>query len=230
MRRAILGICFLIFTTLVGVFGYSYSEKPFDVLISPNEKYKVELYGNKQRPWFFANTVTAKIFESGKYLASDEIHYGDWMDSSFDLTYQNYIWVEDNILSFRGTQNHQVAGGENGDSLLISNRSEKQIRLLKIRFGVNLFLIFDLPPNSSQRVYINHSKAPEDIYAEGKFSDGNKIASEGVIFTEASKRRIDGLFKYCVSVENGKVLINSSQIEGNKTFPNVVIPKSETCN
>jgi hypothetical protein len=229
MKKAALGIIFLLLTTIIGVIGHSYFEKPFEILISPNGKYKVELYGDKRRPWFFTNTVSAKIFDGQKLLAEQELHHGDWMDNSFESLYQKNVWVDDNIISFRGIQNHKVANVENGDSLVIKNNTEREIRFLELAFSVNKFLVINLPPHSSQTIFVNHSKANEYIFATGEFSDGQKITFKGVNFAEKSKKNSSQLFKYCASIENNTILINSIQIEGFETNPEIIIPKAEKC-
>jgi len=229
MKKAALGIAFLLWTTIIGVIGYSYVEKPFEILISPNGRYKVELYGDKRRPWFFTNTVSAKIFDGQRFLSETDLHSGDWMDSSFESIYKKYVWVDDNIISFRGIQNQQIANEQNGDSLVISNNTEREIRFVELAFSVNRFIVINLPPHSSQTIYVNHSKANEYIFAMGEFSDGQKINLKGVNFAEKSKKNINELFKYCASIENNTILINSVQIEGYKTNPLTIIPRAEKC-
>ncbi len=217
----------LISTTIVGFIAYSLIKKPFDVLVSSNGRYKVELYEDRQL--FFVSTVNAKIFDNEKLLAEDKLYTGDLLDGSFTSIYQKYVWVDDNIITFRGIENHQVANDRNGDSLVISNNTEREIRLLKIDFSINMFLVVNLAPHSHQTVYVNHSKALEWISARGEFSDGQKISFKGVNFTEKSKNNLNELFKYCVSIEEDKFLINSLQIEGYEDNPKIIIPKAKKC-
>ncbi|MCA1622871.1 MAG: hypothetical protein LC768_11365 [Acidobacteria bacterium] len=231
MKKFIVGFLFLLVTTVSGILAFNFFEMPSDVFVSPSGKYRVELYGNKERPWlpFSENPMTAKVYSNGEMLASPTIHTSYWLENSFEQKYQKYIWTDDKILSFRRIQNHEVANDKNGDSLLISNKTDRDIRFLKIVFSVNMFLVFELAPHSSQTVYINHSKAPEYIYAMGEFTNGEKIRFKGVNFPEQAKKGKTELFKYCASVENNGVSINSIQIEGYETNPKVIVPIVGNC-
>ncbi len=231
MKKIIIGFLFLLITTVSGILAFNFFEKPSDVFVSPSGKYKIELYGNKERPWlpFSENPMTAEVYSNGEMLTSTTIHTSYWLENSFEQYYQKYIWTDDNILSFRGIQNHEVANDKNGDSLLISNKTDREMRFLRISFSVNMFLVLELAPHSSQTVYVNHSKAPQYIYASSEFADGEKIKFKAVNFPEQAKKGKTGLFKYCASVENNEVSINSVQIEGYVTDPKIIIPKVENC-
>lgn len=230
MKKNLIGFLFLLVTTVSGILVFNFFEKPTDVFVSPSGKYKIELYGNKERPWlpFSENPMNAKVYSNGEMLASPTIHTSYWLENSFEQYYQKYFWTDENILSFRGIQNHEVANDKNGDSLSISNKTDRDIRFLKIYFSVNMFLVLELVPHSSQAVYINNSKGPQYIYAMGEFADGEKIKFKGVNFPEQKKGKTE-LYDYCVSVENNKVLINSVQIEGYETDPKISVPKVENC-
>lgn len=196
-------------TVVVGVIAFGFLEKPTDVFVSPNGKYIVELFGNKERPWlpFSANSITSKIYSDNKPFASTNIHTSYWMESSFVQYYQKHVWVADNILSFRGLQNHTVATEENGDSLQIVNKTSSKIRFLKIKYSIVEFLILDFEQYSSQAVFTNHSEGPEYITVEGEFMNGKKIEWKGVNFSEDSKKAKDGLLKYVVTIAENEVLI-----------------------
>lgn len=223
MKKFAIGFALLILTTFAGISGFSLLEQPNDVFVSPSGKYRVELYGNKERPWlpFSENPITAKIYSSGEMLDSTTIHTSYWLENSFEQYYQKYVWTDDNILSFRGSGNHKVANDTNGDLLKISNKTDREIRFLKVSFSINMFLVLELAPHSEQIVYVNHSTANESIYAEGEFADGEKLNDKSVTFSEQAKKGKTELFKYCVSVENSGVSINSFQIEGYETNPKV---------
>ncbi len=231
MKKIIIGFLFLLLTSISGIFAFKFFEMPTDVFVSPNGKYKIELYGNKERPWlpFSENPMTARIYSNGEMFTSTTIHTTYWLESSFEQYYQKYVWTDDDIFSFRGIQNHEIATEKNGDSLLVNNKSDQKIRFLKIGFSVNKFLILDLEPHSSRTVYVNSLKGPEYIHAEGVFEDGRKIAWRSVNFSEKAKKGKTELFKYCASVENSKVSINSVQVEGYETDPKVIVPKVENC-
>lgn len=71
MKKFTIGVSLLVFTLAVGIFSYNSFEQPIDTFISPNGKYKVELYGDKRRPWWFTNIVSAKIYSSDEFLISN---------------------------------------------------------------------------------------------------------------------------------------------------------------
>jgi hypothetical protein len=74
MKKFAVGFFLLSITLIIGVFSFDLLQKPADVFISPNGKYKVKLYGYKQRPWFFANIITANIFSGEQMMSSEGLH------------------------------------------------------------------------------------------------------------------------------------------------------------
>ncbi len=232
VKKITIGFLFLLITTVGGILAFDFLQMPTDVFVSPNGKYKVELYGNKERAWlpFFENPITAKVFSNNEALISTTVHTSYWLENSFEQYYQKYVWVDDNILSFRGVQNHEIANDKNGDSLLITNKTERDIRFLNIGFSVNKFLVIELVAGASQRIYINHSKSQRYIYGTGEFADGGEIEFEGVNFPEKSIQGTDALLKYCATVENDKLSINSRLMEGYKMDPKIIIiSKTANC-
>jgi hypothetical protein len=229
MKRFFVGIVLLILTLFIGIVGYDFLQKPTDTLISPTGKYKVKLYGDKSRPWFFENTLDAMVLKNEQTLVEDQIHYGDWLDNSFESLYQKSIWIDDNTLSFRGAENQNIPNADAADSLTVVNKTDKEIKFLKVRFSLNMFLIFELPPHSMKTLYINHSKASDYINVAGEFTNGEPIKYRGVNFFDDEKDKQGGLFNYCASVGDDKVLINGIQVEGYETYPGIVIPKVKNC-
>lgn len=69
---------------------------------SPNQKYTVELTGDKGRGGFLIYSVVKyNILVDGKPLTRDRLaHYGDFMDISFELAYPEHAWIDDKTLRF----------------------------------------------------------------------------------------------------------------------------------
>ena len=190
MKKFVFGFFILLATLIIGIWSFNSLERPIDTFISPNGKYKVELYGDKRRPWFFTNIVTAKMYSSDKLFASDQLHSGDGFDVSFESAYEENFWTDNNVLSFRGIKNHQLDKNNNAYLLLVTNRTERNIRYLKAKLSRNLFLIFDLEPHSSRTFSVNHSidqELEQYIYAVGEFENNEKIKLTGRRFSEESK-------------------------------------------
>jgi hypothetical protein len=221
-------ICFCL-VTVANFFVVSFFkkfDKPTDVYISPNNKYKVELWEDKTQPFlpFETNIVTAKMVVADKYEYSTPIHYADWMDTSFDKTYFYFDWEKENILRIGNTKLVSE-----GDSVTVTNNSSKKIRFLRFGYALNEYLVFELEPKSKITVYNRYSTGDEYIYVDGEFEDGGKIPTNNVNFSEKAKRGVKNLFQFCISIDNTKSLINSTEIEGYQTDPKVIIPKVENC-
>jgi hypothetical protein len=204
MKKIIIGFALLILTTIAGIWAFSLLQKPIDIFVSPSGKYKVELYGDKRRPWFFANTVTAKMLAHEKVLASEQIHYGDALDVSFESAYKFIDWENNNVLRFGFKE--KVADNH-ADTLTIINNSSQKLKYLVAIFSRSKYLIFELNSASSQLLTENYSTHNNDIYIGGVFEDGEKIESKGANFPEQSEEEKTDLFKYYASVENNKVSI-----------------------
>lgn len=200
MRKFIVGVFALIASTFAGTWTFSLLEKPVDVFISPDGKNKAELFGNKNRPWFFRNTVTAKIYSDNKLLALEGIHYGDSSDVSFESAYKFIDWQNNNVLRFGYEENNPQ---KDIDKLTIFNKSPKNLQYMLIRFFRDKYLIFDLKAGESQVLTKKRSAEIADYYVLGKLENGEKIESS-VSLTYSNKSTADNPFQFCVSVEEGK--------------------------
>jgi len=154
---------------------------------------------------------------------------GGFMDSSFDLTYQKFRWHSERIFGMHGVQNHDPATAENGDSLTITNRSSKKASYLNVGFGINRFLILDLEPGDSHTVYTNHSMAPEWITGSAVLADGMEVRNSGINFFESAKKNNERLFRYCLTVNDTRLEINSIDVEGENLNPSRKTPRLEAC-
>ena len=170
---------------------------------SPNQKYMVELTGDKGRGGLlFYSTVKYNIVVDGKVLTKDRVvHYGDAMDISFELAYPEHAWIDANTLRFWSNRHRRE---DNLDTLLLSNNTDKAIKFLRIKTD-DLFFLFDLQPRSELKVSITHRSEGKGFSVEGQFEDGSLI-DYGIGFLENGSRK--GL-EYCMTIDYRTVTINS---------------------
>lgn len=222
----------LFLTFLVGLLVIRYFEEPIDVFVSPNGKYRIELYGDKERPWlpFYENSVKADVVSNGVRNRGLHIHTGDWMDSSFDLTYQKFRWHNERVLGFHGVGNHEPVASDFGDSLTLLNNTAKRIAYLNVTFGVNRFLVFDLEPGENQELFVVHGMHHQYIYVAGEFENGLHVKGAGLNFTEKAKKQRKGLFRYCATVVGESVVVNGIGIDGTSSSPKeIIVPAVSEC-
>lgn len=200
MKKVAVGFLFLLITIAGGIAAFNFLQKPTDVFVAPNGKHKVELYGDKRRPWFFTNIITAKMFADEKFLASEKIHSGDALDISFESAYKFIGWQNDDVLRFGYEDKNAV---KNVDKLTIYNNSSKEPQYVYIRFSEDKYLIFQLKPKTSQVLTKPHSTAIADIYVGGKFEADEKVES-GASFPYTEKSKAEKPFQFCVSLEDGE--------------------------
>ena len=115
---------------------------------SPNRRYTVELTGDKGRGGFIIpSVVNYNLLKDGKaFVVGRWAHSGDAMDISFELAYPKHAWISDNTLRFWRERHWQ--SDRRPDLLLVSNRTVKVVRFLRIRTS-DMFFVFDIPPNST---------------------------------------------------------------------------------
>lgn len=232
MRMKIcLGIFVFVFAFGTGIFTFWHSESATDIFVSPNGTYRIEFWGDKGRASFFSlgNSVNARIFTGQKLVGDTTIHMGDFMDSSFDLTYQKFVWHNEKVFGLHGIRDHDLVTVENGDSLTVTNNSSKEINYLNVTFGVNRFLILNLEPGNSQIVFRNHSMAPEWISGSGQFADGGAISWNGLSFFEEEKKKRERLFRYCLTVNADQLAINSVDLVGENLNPSRITARVHSC-
>lgn len=170
---------------------------------SPNQKYTVELTGDKGRGGFIIfSVVNYNILVDGKLLMKDRLtHYGDSIDISFELAYPEHAWIDDKTLRFWSNRHRRE---DNLDTLLISNNTHKVIKYLQIKTW-DMFFVFDVQPHSSLKLSFTHRSESKGIGAEGVFEDGSVIYY-GVRFPESGSVEPLG---YCMSINYDHVTITS---------------------
>ena len=152
---------------------------------SPNQKYTVELTGDKGRGGFLIfSVVKYNILVNGELLTMDRlVHFGDAMDISFELAYPEHAWIDENTLRFWSNRHRRE---DNLDRLLISNNTDKVIRFLRIK-AWDMFFVFDVQPHSQLKLLFTHRSDGKGISVEGEFDDGSLI-DYGVSFLENGSR------------------------------------------
>ncbi len=170
---------------------------------SPNNKYTVELTGDKGRGGFLIYSVLKyNVLVNGEPLIRDRLlHYGDSMDISFELAYPEHAWMDGNTLRFWSNRHRRE---ENLDTLLISNNTDKVIRFLRIK-AWDMFFVFDVQPRSQLTLQFTHRSEGKGIWVEGEFEDGSLI-EYGVGFPENGSSTPMG---YCMTIDYDHVTINS---------------------
>jgi hypothetical protein len=170
---------------------------------SPNQKYTVELTGDKGRGGFLIYSVVKyNILVDGELLTRDRVaHYGDAMDISFELAYPEHAWIDENTLRFWSNRHRRV---DKLDTLLISNPTDKVISYLRIK-AWDMFFVFDIKPHSQLKLSFTHRSEGKGISVEGEFDDGSLI-DYGVGFLENGSGDPLG---YCMSIDYDRVTITS---------------------
>src|SRR4030095_8174341 len=140
---------------------------------SPNQKYTVELTGDKGRGGFLIYSVVKyDVLVNGEPLIRDRLlHYGDSMDISFELAYPEHAWIDGSTLRFWSNRHRRE---DNLDKLLISNNTDKVIRFLRIK-AWDMFFVFDVHPRSQLKLSFTHRSEGKGISVEGLFDDGALI-------------------------------------------------------
>jgi hypothetical protein len=170
---------------------------------SPNQKYTVELTGDKGRGGFLIYSVVKyNILVNGEPLTRDRIlHRGDAMDISFELAYPEHAWIDENTLRFWSNRHRRE---DNLDTLLISNNTDKVIGFLQLK-AWDMFFVFDVQPRSQLKLSFTHRSEGKGIWVEGEFEDGSLI-DYGVGFLENGSYEALG---YCMTIDYDRVTINS---------------------
>jgi hypothetical protein len=195
----------LVGTLAVGMIIHRWFAKPGVWLssTSPNQKYTVELTGDKGRGGFLIySTVKYNILVDGKPLTRDRLaHYGDFMDISFELAYPEHAWIDEKTLRFWSNRHRRE---DNLDTLLISNNTHKTVRFLRVT-AWDMFFVFDVQPRAQLKLSFTHRSEGKGISVEGEFEDGSLI-DYGVGFLENGSRDPLG---YCMRIDYDRVTINS---------------------
>jgi hypothetical protein len=224
-------IIILLIVLAAGVVTYKWMfESVWLTTSSPNKTYTVELTGDKSRGGFIIPSVVGyRVFKEGQIIAKNSwVHSGDWMDISFELAYPEHAWVSENVLRFWRNP-HKPEEKDKFDILLISNNTDKTIKYLEVK-ARDMFLVFDLQPNSTLRISSTHQSWSGGVWIGGEFEDGRNIEYR-TDFTHRDK--LNKPLRHCLSVNYSYVKMESPQMDGyedNEDSDRLKITKSASCN
>jgi hypothetical protein len=181
LRRKLKFIWVLISLIVISiVLLYIYSRvatlQPFLSTTSPAGVYTVILKGQKERPRFFKSKVTFDAMKNGEPIASDqELHSGDSFDVSFESGYPNYDWIGENALHFYRKDDFNI---ETANNLKIANKTNTEIKYLKVYLSQDKFLLFNIPSSSETELRASASKGDQiGIFTAGEFSTGEDFSA-----------------------------------------------------
>jgi len=178
--------------------------RPWLSSTSPNQKYRIELTGDKGRGGVFSYAVVNyDVIVNGEMLTRDRpLHYGDFMDISFELAYPEHAWIAANTLRFWSPQDRRE---DKLDTLLITNSTEKVIRFLRVK-SWDMFFVFDIQPRSQVKLSFTHRSEGKGISVEGEFDDHSMIDySTGFLESQSRERQ-----RYCTIIDYDHVTIKSA--------------------
>ncbi len=229
MKRIISGMIASILTTGTFACVNPVQSGTFLTTSSPNETYTVEFQGNKYAPTipFVDHETRFNLFKEGQYIVKGGyVDQYDWFDSDFAGMYPEYRWVTESALRIGKDISYSE---KSTDSLIVVNKTSRSIRYLRIVAGDMLF-IFEMPPNSKSWFPVPFLGELPWVTGEGDFSDNQKIKWDGVNFQ--NKDKLKHSLRYCISVENESVRIESPimggyNVNGTNERPNV--QKAESC-
>ncbi|MBX7172419.1 MAG: hypothetical protein K1X72_15740 [Pyrinomonadaceae bacterium] len=230
MKKAIiLGIFIMAF--VLGIIAWLFLEKPkvFFTTTSPTGVYTVELIGDKSRPslpWM-NHKVSFNLYKNDNVMVENGYVYsGDLFDSDFAELFPENKWVNQSVFRVGAgldiTDNNQY-------SMIISNKTNKVIKYLKVGAKENLFFIFEILPNSKIELL-----APLQPYisAIGEFENGQIIKRNGINFI--GKPESISLGKTCITIVEDSIKIENTSSAGytgenNSNHENPDVPKIAQC-
>jgi len=191
---------FVIIWISVVLFDPGVNSTPFFATRSPGGTYTVNFTGQKQRPFFFTNTVNYDVLKNGQlFLPSSHIHSGDALDISFELAYPNHRWLNEDILQL---YREQYFNDGKPDTLVVINRTGQVIKYLKVD-SVDKFLFFDLQPGAEVKLLNSPSRGDYKwLDVDGEFNDGRRIGRAEDL---SDDNKLDGPFTYYVYVNESGV-------------------------
>ncbi|MBK6590534.1 MAG: hypothetical protein IPG22_19820 [Acidobacteria bacterium] len=209
--------------------GYQYVKPPVFSSTSPDRRFRVDLFGNLDAPEFpfIMSTIEAEVIAEGRKLSRVPIHFADPLEGSFNVTYRELRWSDDNVFGLYGLPESDFRDGISRDSITITNNANRNIGFLKVRFGGNQFFIFDLKSNRNQAINLTQkSRVLEYVHVSGEFDSGTEIRSGGINFDSSDKQPS----RYCVTIDEGGTRINSVDLQGWTLNPDkIIVPAVKAC-
>ncbi len=177
---------------------------------SPDRIYTVNLTGRKERPRFFTNEVRLNVLKNGKpYMSDLYLHSGDAFDISFEFGYPDYRWLNLNVLQFYKEENFKTG---KPDTLVVTNKTDKNIKYLVV-FSRDDVLILDMPSHSETDLRTSPSRdQSKGFTVKGEFTGGGTFKNGGSFKVPNG---VTGPFTYYINITEGKVDIESLELEKN---------------
>ena len=211
-RKALIGICFgaLLVTGLVA-WALLRKRPVISEIASPNGDLTLRLTGDPTMPMtpFRDHWVYFDLSRNAKPVLADRfLHFGDWLDPSFNFLYTQHRWPSNNMIQFL----REAAPESECDRLVVRNNTDQAISYLRIE-SRDLFLVFNLDPRSE----VNIRPTPQSlmtrelswIEVEGEFADYRRIDWKGVNFSMGGQK---GPFDYHISINAGGAQVTSPQL------------------
>jgi hypothetical protein len=205
------GLVFLAFVLGAFYWIFAAESEVFLSTTSPDKTYTVKLTGDKSSPLlpFYDHRTNFNLFKNSRPLVENEpVARYDFLDSSFGEMYPEHVWSGESVLRLGSDISESE---KSSDFLTVSNRTNKNIKYLRIEAGDMLF-IFETPPHSINKYSIPYLGDLPWIMAEGEFADGRHITWNGVNFLNDEKRK--NSLRYCVSVTDDGLKIESPLMKG----------------
>lgn len=211
-RKALIGIVFgaLLVTVLVA-WAVTKKRPVISEIASPNGELVLRLTGDPTMPMtpFRDHWVYFDLSRNAKPVLADKfLHFGDWLDPSFNFLYTQHRWLSNTTIQFL----REAAPEPECDRLVVRNDTDKAISYLLIE-SRDLFLVFNLDPGSEVKIRSTPQGAlTRDlswIEVEGEFADNRRIDWQGVNFKLRDQK---GPFEYHISINAGGAQVTSPQL------------------
>lgn len=184
---------------------------------SPGGTYTVKFMESteSQQGLMFDNRVVVfSLFKHGRIILENELFTREKVDKPpFAQKYPRQDWRTENVLRLGG----DTLPDSSCDEIVVSNLTAKEITYFDIiTFLPERFIIFDLKPNSTVKLYAhpenNMTISDETFIVGGKFSDRHEIKREEVTF----KLRKDTVTTahFCILITDEGVSMTSTEYQG----------------
>jgi hypothetical protein len=235
MAKLVIGLVLVAVTAGAGATFYrwrSQSKKAPDLnftTTSPDQSYVVTVKGQSGPPDMpivqlnmTGHEVKADARMQGRVIFDGLLIYsGDGYDEGFTSLYPNHRWVANSILEFGQEVNF---GQQQQSEIYVVNQTRDTIPYLRVRAGkYYLFLLFDLRPNSVNKLLVHLEWWEQILGAEGRLGDGEGLSYRDVSFSAKDSNTTSA--HYCVVITGGDIRIGSSEFEG-KRLDRTVVPKA----
>lgn len=184
---------------------------------SPGRTYTVqfeESVESQQGLMFDNRVVKFSLTKHGATVFNQELFSREKVDKPpFSQKYPRLDWRAENILRLGGDSLPESSC----DEIIVTNLTSKEIAYFDvITFQPERFIIFDLQPKSTVRLYAypenDATIADQPFLVGGKFSDGQDIKTREVSFSR--RANLPTVAHYCISISDEGIFMNSIEYDG----------------